>query len=185
MHRPPYSDVHPVPTTAFLTEFSDYLKLQPVCALRRWLFLVISMDDSTDPDLRPLSELLETLGLQQHVTFATHISGHWFDLIITCSFNDITVISPHPSMFQSDNCFIECSLSISSTATTVKEVSFRKWKDIHLEAFKGDILASELKELPVTDLATTYDRTLRSILDKHAPVQRKILLVRPRVPGLV
>ena len=93
------------------------------------------------------------------------------------------VIYPHPSLFLSpDHCFIQCSLAIPSTAVTVNKLSFRKWRESNLEVFKGNILASELKELPVTDLATTYDRTLRSILDKHAPAQSKMPVVRPRVP---
>ena len=92
------------------------------------------------------------------------------------------VIFPHPSLFLSDHWFFECPLAILSTAVTVKEVSYHKWKKFNLEAFKEDILASELKELAVADLATTYDRALRSIRDKHVPVQSKMLLVRPRVP---
>ena len=95
--------------------------------------LTLHMDDSTDPDARRFSELLETLGLEQHVTFATDISGHWLDLIVTRSSNYIMVISPHPSLFLSDYCFVECSPGIPSTAVTVKEVPFCKWKEINLE----------------------------------------------------
>ena len=36
-------------------------------------------------------------------------------------------------------------------------------------------------DLPACELTTSYDHTLRSILDKHAPVQSKALSVRPRV----
>ena len=63
VYRPLYSEVHPVPTTAFLTEFSDYLEPVVLCSET----LVISgdfnlhIDDSTDSDARRFSEPLETL----------------------------------------------------------------------------------------------------------------------------
>ena len=38
-------------------------------------------------------------------------------------------------------------------------------------------------DLPACELTSSYDHTLRSILDKHAPVQSgKALSVRPRIP---
>ena len=59
---------------------------------------------------------------------------------------------------------------------------YRKWKQIDLAAFKDDIITSELYTLPSGELAANYDRILRTIMNKHAPLQRKVLIVRPRVP---
>ena len=62
------------------------------------VFLVIAgdfhfhMDDPSDADAKKLNDLLETFVLSQHVTFATHVSGHWLDLIITRASNDIIII---------------------------------------------------------------------------------------------
>ena len=99
----------------------------------------LHMDDSTDPDAMKFSELLETFSLLQHVTFPSHVSGHWLNLTIACLSNDVMVVSPHPALFLSDHCFAECVLAIPSAAIMVKEVHvyFLKWKDIDLEAFKG------------------------------------------------
>ena len=92
------------------------------------------------------------------------------------------VCSPRPSLFLSDHCFVECLLSIPSPSLTVKEVAFRRWKQIDISAFKKDILASELYSLPSDEIAANYDRILHAIRDKHAPLQRKVSVVRPRVP---
>lgn len=43
----------------------------------------IHVDDPTDADERKLLDLLESLGLQQHVSQSTHIHGHTLDLVIT------------------------------------------------------------------------------------------------------
>lgn len=184
VNRPPYSDAHPVPTGVFFQEFTVYLESILLCpeVLVIGGDFNIHIDDPSYPDTKKFTQLLQTFGLLQHVTFATHISGHWLDLIITRLSNDIMVVSPRPSLFLSDHCFSECILDIPSTSVTVKEVSYRKWKQIDLAAFKDDIIASELYSLPSNELAANYNRVLQAVLDKHAPLQRKVLTVRPRVP---
>ena len=42
----------------------------------------IRVDVVGDPDRATFLELLETMGLQQHVVMPTHESGHTLDLII-------------------------------------------------------------------------------------------------------
>ena len=41
------------------------------------------MDVASDVDARVFSNLLTSIGLKQHVTVLTHISGHTLDLLIT------------------------------------------------------------------------------------------------------
>ena len=184
VYRPPYSEAHPVTPCVFFREFALYLENVVLCPE----ILIIAgdfnfhMDDPSDADVKKLNDLLETFGLSQHVTFATHVSGLWLDLIITRATNDIMVCSPRPSLFLSDYCFAECALSIPSPSLTVKEVAFRRWKQIDISAFKKNILASELYSLPSNEIAANYDRILHAMRDKHAPLQRKVTVVRPRVP---
>jgi exonuclease III len=184
VYRPPYSDVHPVTISTFFEEFTIYLEGLVMCS--EVLIIAgdfnIHMDDLAHVDTCRFSELLETFGLVQHVNFATHRSGHWLDLIITRSSNDVMVASPRPSLFLSDHCFAECVLAISSPGAIVKDVCFRKFSGIDFSAFRADITSSNLSELPDKDLAANYDSTLRAILEKHAPVQYKVKVVRPRVP---
>jgi len=63
--------------------------------------------------------------------------------------------------------------------------SFPKFKQIDMDNFRWDIKSSVLCNSLWTsfkELAQCYDTTLSQILDKHAPVNTKILTVRPRVP---
>ena len=182
VYRPPYSEAHPVPTSVFFDEFAVYLEDVVMCPE----VLVIAgdfnlhIDDPKNADTRRFFELLETFGLVQHVNFSKHVSGHWLDLIITRSSNDIMVMSPKPSLFLSDHCFIECSLAIPSAAVEEKQVSFRRWKKVDLTALQKDIAA--LNDLPVPDLVENYDLLMQAVADKHAPIQNKLVIIRPRVP---
>ena len=127
VYRPPNSETQSVPSSVFFQEFS-HLENAVLCPE----VLVISgdfnfhMDDPFDNEAKKFCDLIETFGLIRHVSFPTHISGHWLDLIIARSFNDIMVRSSHLSLFLSDHCFAECTLSIPSPLVTVKEVVYRR-----------------------------------------------------------
>ena len=53
-----------------------------------------------------------------------------------------------------------------------------------MKSFKHDLLLSDLftNTLGVNELIACYNQTLTSILDKHAPLMKKTITVRPRVP---
>ena len=108
-----------------------------------------------------------------------------FDLYIQLIGYDINVLPPKSTYYISDHCFAECQLSTPGPNILVKEVSYRKFKQIDMENFRSDIVSSVLCNSEWTsleELAQCYDTTLSQILDKHAPVNTKILTVRPRVP---
>ena len=90
------------------------------------------------------------------------------------------VISPKPSLFLSDHCFIECTLAIPPAAVEVKQVSFRRWKKVDLTTLQKDIAA--LNDLSVPDLIENYHLLMQAVADKHAPIQNKHVMTRPRVP---
>ena len=75
-----------------------------------------------------------------------------------------------------DYCFTECDLAIPSSAATIQDL-----KELDLAAFKEDIVQSELSHVPINMLPENYDRILPAVLDKHAPLQRKVLITRPNV----
>ena len=72
VYRPPYSPQHPVTVSTFLTEFSDYLERTVLCNEPLQIF----------GDLKFL-DLLDYMGLKNHIFFRTHESGHALDLFIT------------------------------------------------------------------------------------------------------
>ena len=178
------SEAHRVAITVFMQEFIVFLEILVLCPEMLVIAgdFTLHMDDPMDADARKFSDLFETFSLIQHVNFATHVSGHWLDLIITRSFNDLMIVSPRPSLFLSEHCFVECSLAIPSVVGFTREITFRKYKEIDITAFQKDIVESKLARLKDSELAADHDRILSSILDAHARFRRKTIVTRPRVP---
>ena len=67
-----------------------------------------------------------------------------------------------------------------------KEIIFRKLRSLDRDVFIQDIKNSALFKNESTDkvseLAICYDNALRSLLDKHAPLKKRIVTVRPSSP---
>ena len=125
------------------------------------------------------------MGLTQHVITPTHRSGHSLDLIITRDLDGLVQTPPISDSFLSDHCTVLSELTLRMPATTVKEVCYQKTKAIDIEAFKDDLRKSRLCQDPpvvLTDLVSCYGSTITSLLDKHAPLQKKTITVRPWVP---
>jgi len=187
VYRPPYSTEHPISSRVFFNEFSAYLEdivMAPGILLITGDFN-FHVDCRSDNDAKNFADILQTFGLQQHVQVPTHLTGHTLDLIITRSNNDITVSSPKSSVALSDHFFIECNLNIPRPSSNVKETLYRKLKTLDLHAFKTDITESMLCTATwnnVSELASCYENTLTSLLEKHAPLQRKTVVVRPKLP---
>ena len=85
IYRPPYSADHPVSTSVFVTEFSEYLESLVLC--KEQLLITgdfnIHVDDGNDVEGRRFMDMLISFGLNQHVNQTTHCNGHTLDLIVT------------------------------------------------------------------------------------------------------
>ncbi|XP_029202851.2 uncharacterized protein LOC114967028 [Acropora millepora] len=96
VYRLQYSPNHPVSTGVFFEEFSDYL--ESLILSSEPLLITgdfnIHVNVAGDPNRLKLLELLETMGLRQHVTTSTHESGNTLDLIITRQFEDLVRETP-------------------------------------------------------------------------------------------
>ena len=91
VYRPPYSAAHPVTSSTFFPEFSEYLESLvlskvPICIYGDFN---VHLDVSDDADTIAFADLLESLCLTQHVKSPMHIMGHILDLIISCSSDNI------------------------------------------------------------------------------------------------
>ena len=86
VHRTPPSENHRVPISTFLIkEFAD-LMVSVILSKERLLVLGdfnIHLDVPNGIDAVKFLDLLESLGLEQHVAEPTHIFGHRLDLVIT------------------------------------------------------------------------------------------------------
>ena len=69
LYRPPYSDQHKVTTEKFLMDFSTYL--ETLLLVKEELLIVgdfnIHVDISNDVDAIKFLDLLDSVGLQQHI----------------------------------------------------------------------------------------------------------------------
>lgn len=187
IYRLPYSEAHPVSANVFFEEFSAYLENIVMCHV----VLLISgdfnfhLDCHTDSDADKFLDLLETLGLIQHVTTPTHSSGHILDHVVTRSCSDLFLQTPCTTIFISDRYVIETAMAFPCPELSIKEIYHCQFKKIDIETFKNNILNSELYHNPATDLlnlAKTYDKVLADILNSIAPLLHKTVTVRPMVP---
>ena len=112
IYRPPYSQAHPITARVFFEEFASYLK--SIILSAESLILTgdfnFHVDVADDPEARVFLDLLTSMGLKQHVTVSTHISGHTLDLVITCEYDPIIASAPVADRYLSDH-FISTVLS--------------------------------------------------------------------------
>ena len=136
------------------------------------------LDDLADDDSRKFIEVLETFRLIEHVMVLTYVSNHILDINVTRSSSDIKISEIQASLFLFDFCFLECNLSVPRPNLRKKEIQFRRMRHIDVDAFKSDIVSSNICNEPgssLDDLMQRYDDTLSCILDKHASVQKKMI----------
>ena len=78
-----------------------------------------------------------------------------------------------------------CSLAIKKAHNAKLTVVTRKLCNIDSDSLCTDIRCSSLYNSPSLDLSELcdqYDSVLSSILDKHAPLRKRVITIRPRVP---
>ena len=178
--------MHPVTTSTFLADFTDYLETlilstEPLVITGDFN---VHVDDSTNPDATRLLDLLDSMSLCQHVTQPTHELGHTIDLIITRESDSIICDSPITDHLFSDHLSVLTTLRATKPKIISRERIYRKIKSIDLDSFCNDLAASEVcQDTPreLNELVDCYNRTLTSVLDKHAPLQRKIIPQRRRI----
>ena len=107
----------------------------------------------------------------------THESGYTLDLVITRAFsNFLSNVTVEQKI--SDHFAIKCQLALKKPSIEKKEVSFRRLNQINFKEFDSDLHEKFIdfdKLCDINDLTASYNRTLREVLDKHAPEQTKVI----------
>ena len=143
------------------------------------------MDVPSDVDARVFSDLPTSMGLKQHVTVPTHISGHTLDLLITREHDPVICSAPVANRYLSDHASTLCTLNSPKPGHVVKEISYRKLKSTDFDSLRSNLEKSELCTRDFSslcELTSSYNSTLSSLLDKHAPLKKKTVISRQRVP---
>ena len=133
------------------------------------------------------NDILVSFDLKQHVTFSTHIHGHWLDLFITRS-TCYYIKTPTVLDGLSDHHTVMVDVNVSRTKLESKHnVFYRHIHKINIAALKADILKSDLIIKPkghLSDLCGQYYQVLKSLLNKHAPVRSKSVSQKPPAPWM-
>jgi len=187
VYRPPSCSKTGTNCTVFGEEFENYIADLITSSGN----LLITGDfnfhyqDNNNQDANKFRSLLSSISLQQHVTEATHDSGHVLDLIITrISELDIQHLQVHPSAL-SDHSAITFTLPLNKPKTDKQKITVRKWKDVDIQALCCDLRDSDLIAAPNSDLDTLieqYNNTINNIMNSHAPPIEKILSIRRHAP---
>ena len=190
LYRPPSSDVHRVLISTFFSELADYLESIVLCQEQLLISgdFNIHVDNAEDTDARKLIDLLESYGLQQHVTSPTHKHDHTLDLIITRQSDQLLGNTPRISRYISDHATVLCSIRCDKPPLSVRRVSYRKLHSVNVVSLNEDLATSELCQNSSDDLqelVSSYNNTLMAALDKHAPLMTRTIVQRPRVPWFI
>ena len=116
----------------FFEEFSAYLESIILCSEPLLITgdFNIHVDVVGDPNCVKFLDLLEAMGLLQHVTTPTHESGHTLDLIITRQCDALVKDQPFGDYHISDHWSVTCLLNLDKPIITRKTKTFRKIKNI-------------------------------------------------------
>ena len=187
IYRPPYSENHRVTTEKFFEEFPEFIsntlsKYSQIILLGDFN---IHINCESDACSQRFTSIMNSFNLKQHVTIPTHKSGNTLDFIITKAESSLTLTAPRSEDFLSDHCFITSVLNFVKPTLQKKEIEFRSIKKLDAEKFAKDtenlvMLLNDIKDLQ--ELSDSLDEGLRKILDKHAPVKRRSITVRDKVP---
>ena len=145
IYRPPYSENHSLTVLTFCSEFANYM--ESILLSKEQLLIVGDMhhvDDAREAGARNFLDLLESLGLKQHVRGPTHIHGHTLDLVVTRLAENIILDTPKADRYLSDHAAILRKLTSSKPLNTVKEVMYHRTKSVDISALSCDLGESSL-----------------------------------------
>ena len=84
----------------------------------------IHTEDALDNDTQTLNDMIDSLGMINHITFPTHKQGHTLDLFIEEE-DSLLIVKFTRGHLISDHHFIHTYLSISKNKPKVREVTYR------------------------------------------------------------
>ena len=145
----------------------------------------IHVNKPLDPETIKFNDILNSLGLKQHISQPTHKDGNTLDLLITRVDDDILDGEPVVMDMISDHAAIHFGINLTVPVTKHQTVTFRKINKIDIASFKNDLkdtFIDHADQVDLCDLVDQYNENIRKLLDKHAPKQTKRLPARQSQP---
>ena len=144
IYRPTPSKKNKLSSSMFFNEFSTLL--EDLAITPEYLLITgdfnFHMDITTERDTMKFNDLLESAGLQQHISGPTHRRGHTLDLVIDWKEEKLFSYVETCNYLPSDHFGVVCSLDIPQPMFTKKHIKFRDLK--HINTQLGDKIYSHL-----------------------------------------
>ena len=163
VYRAPYSEKHRFTIKMFHEDFSDFL---PSFLTSRTNVIIlgdfnIHINDSSDPAAAAFTEMMEALGLTQHVPSFTHKKGNLLDHIYTEVGSNIKVNRCTIGDFVSDHSVISCVLEIPKENIVKKTVTYRKYGKIDRDILMQDLQFDFEDICHVNGLVSKFEETAK------------------------
>ena len=188
IYHPPPSNQMRVTNGDFLDEFTDWAA-ESVSTCKNVILVgdfYLHINDPNDDDACNFIESTQALGLQQNISFPTHVSGSTLDLIFSEANNKVKVGECSQEDYISDHCLITCSVRIDKPTTTRQEIKYCKIKPVNIPNMASDIIkcftVSSMTSTSLENKARHFESILKSSLDDHAPVQVKLMPLQKPIP---
>ncbi len=144
----------------------------------------IHVDSPSDAQTKMFCDLLDSHNMRQHVSGPTHKSGHTLDLVLTKESCNILHTIRVADEGISDHSVINCVLDLSKPTPVRKVLSYRKTRNINIEAFSSDLAESDMFDLvfeaeSLDEKVSALEGALESILATHAPKHTRSVVLRP------
>ena len=182
IYRPPNSSVQ-----AFAINFLDLLEnsLNENGRLLIFSGFNIPINNPDSPDTIIFQDILDSLGLHNHISFPTHRQQKTLDLVITEHRENFIRKLNHDQLF-SDHHLIDFEMVFTSISAGQNISTFRKIKSIDHIAFAKDVqhqlAVEDTSKINAQESINIYHRILRTTLDHHAPLKSKVTSDRPILP---
>ena len=135
--------------------------------------------NASNLDTKTFNDFMKNFQPKNLVSFPTHLHQHTLDLIFDDTDNSIVqgVTNGHLLM---DHNFIHITLAVSKPKPDKVCNTFRKLKQINQQELRDDIIHELVQDtMQLAGIVQNYERTLRQLLDKHAPVKSKMVKKEP------
>ena len=119
-----------------------------------------------------MCDLLNDMGLQQHVRGPTHRFGHTLDWIISRTSNNLIFGLPIVGPFISDHAAIICKLKLKKPPSIYREMQFRKLNQINIDSLRTAV-SDSVKVTPrmgIDHMVDQYNEQMGIIIDQFAPI---------------
>lgn len=185
-HRePPYSEKRRKAVEMFISKFSDVLSETLTLYDSSRLIILgdfnFHVDNPQTSDAVNFTDMLESFDWIQYVG-VTHESKHILDLCIAPGILNLCILAILADYFISDHTFVSSKVSLRKPPSHKKQVNTRHIASMEKQKFREDLNAvcGDLIRLSGDELVFEYESKLRELLEVHARLKTKSVLVRKK-----